>query len=104
MLSMGVTRLEIGVQTLYDEVYERIHRDHTVADVVEATQTRKESGLKVGYHTMLGLPGCDEPRDPAPFRTIFEGSDLTPDMLKISPCLVTPRTKPYEQWQQRQSK
>src|SRR2546422_810960 len=99
MLSMGVTRVEIGVQTLYDDVYERIHRDHTVADVVEATQTLKESGLKVGYHMMLGLPGCDETRDLEAFRTIFEGSDFKPDMLKIYPCLVTPGTKLHEQWQ-----
>src|SRR5437667_10480844 len=99
MLSMGVTRLEIGVQTLYDEVYERIHRDHTVADVVEATQTLKESGLKVGYHMMLGLPGCDETRDLEAFRRIFEDSDFKTDMLKIYPCLVTPGTKLYEQWQ-----
>src|SRR5438094_1663197 len=99
MLSMGVTRVEIGVQTLYDDVYEKIHRDHTVADVVEATQTLKESGLKVGYHMMLGLPGCDETRALEAFRTIFEGSDFKPDMLKIYPCLVTPGTKLYEQWQ-----
>jgi elongator complex protein 3 len=99
MLSMGVTRVEIGVQTLYDDVYENIHRDHSVADVVEATQTLKESGLKVGYHMMLGLPGCDETRDMEAFRTVFENSDFKPDMLKIYPCLVTPGTKLYEQWQ-----
>ena len=99
MLSMGVTRVEIGVQTLYDDVYENIHRDHSVADVVEATQTLKESGLKVGYHMMLGLPGCDETRDLEAFRRIFESSDFKPDMLKIYPCLVTPGTKLYEQWQ-----
>src|SRR5438445_12270142 len=56
MLSMGVTRVEIGVQTLYDDVYERIHRDHSVADVVEATQTLKESGLKVE----IGRASCRE--------------------------------------------
>src|SRR5881296_96235 len=99
MLSMGVTRVEIGVQTLYDDVYENIHRDHSVADVVEATQTLKASGLKVGYHMMLGLPGCDETRDLEAFRTIFENSDFKPDMLKIYPCLVTPGTKLHEQWQ-----
>src|SRR5213594_2595535 len=99
MLSMGVTRVEIGVQTLYDDVYDKIHRDHSVADVVEATQTLKESGLKVGYHMMLGLPGCDETRDLEAFRRIFGGSDFKPDMLKMYPCLVTPGTKLYEQWQ-----
>ncbi len=98
MLSMGVTRVEIGVQTLYDDVYERIHRDHTVADVVQATQTLKDSGIKVGYHMMLGLPGCDASRDLDAFRKIFEDSDFKPDMLKIYPCLVTPGTQLYEEW------
>src|SRR5437870_1280053 len=98
MLSMGVTRVEIGVQTLYDDVYERIHRDHTVADVVEATQILKDSGIKVGYHMMLGLPGCDAKRDLEAFRRIFADPDFRPDMLKIYPCLVTPGTQLYEEW------
>src|SRR6266704_3175616 len=98
MLSMGVTRVEIGVQTLYDDVYEKIHRDHTVADVVEATQILKDSGIKVGYHMMLGLPGCDAKRDLDAFRRIFGDSDFRPDMLKIYPCLVTPGTQLHEEW------
>ena len=98
MLSIGVTRVEIGVQTLYDDVYERIHRDHKVSDVVEATQTLKDSALKVGYHMMLGLPGCDPERDLDAFRMIFENPDFRPDMLKIYPCLVTPGTQLYEDW------
>src|SRR6267378_8113786 len=98
MLSMGVTRVEIGVQTLYDDVYEKIHRDHTVADVVEATQILKDSGIKVGYHMMLGLPGCDAKRDLDAFRRIFADPDFRPDMLKIYPCLVTPGTQLHEEW------
>jgi elongator complex protein 3 len=98
MLSMGVTRVEIGVQTLYDAVYDRIHRDHTVADVIEATQTLRDSGLKVGYHMMLGLPGCDADRDLDAFRRTFEHPEFRPDMLKIYPCLVTPGTALYEDW------
>lgn len=98
MLSMGVTRVEVGVQTLYDDVYERIHRDHTVADVVEATQVLKDSGIKVGYHMMLGLPGCDAKRDLDAFKRIFADPDFKPDMLKIYPCLVTPGTELYEEW------
>ena len=98
MLSMGVTRVEIGVQTLYDDVYEKIHRDHTVADVAAATQILKDSGIKVGYHMMLGLPGCDAKRDLVALRRIFADSDFRPDMLKIYPCLVTPGTELYEEW------
>ena len=104
MLGMGVTRVEIGVQTLYDDVYKKIHRDHTVADVIEATRTLKDSGLKVGYHMMLGLPGCDDRRDLAAFHRLFEDPDFKPDMLKIYPCLVTPGTQLYEDWKTGQYK
>jgi elongator complex protein 3 len=98
MLSLGVTRVEIGVQTLYDDVYKTIHRDHTVADVAEATQILRDSSLKVGYHMMLGLPGCDFDRDLEAFHEIFEDPRFRPDMLKIYPCLVTPGTQLYEDW------
>ena len=100
MLSMGVTRVEIGVQTVYNDVYDRIHREHTIEDAMEATRTLKDSALKVGYHMMLGLPGCDENRDLAAFRLIFENPAFKPDMLKIYPCLVTPGTQLYEEWKQ----
>ena len=98
MLSMGVTRVEIGVQTVYDDVYTRIHRDHTVADVAGATQTLRDSCLKVGYHMMLGLPGCDHQRDLNAFHQIFDNPEFKPDMLKIYPCLVTPGTGLYQEW------
>jgi len=98
MLSMGVTRVEIGVQTLYDDVYQRIHRDHTVADVEDAARTLRDSSLKVGYHMMLGLPGCDYQRDLEAFRRVFEDPTFKPDMLKIYPCLVTPGTQLHEEW------
>ena len=98
MLAMGVTRVEIGVQTIYDDVYNLIHRDHSVADVVSSTQTLKDSCMKVGYHMMLGLPGCDPDRDLNAFRQIFESPAFRPDMLKIYPCLVTPGTALYDQW------
>jgi elongator complex protein 3 len=98
MLSMGITRVEIGVQTLYDDVYQTIHRDHTVADVEEAARTLRDSSLKVGYHMMLGLPGCDYDRDLAAFQRLWDDPAHRPDMLKIYPCLVTPGTQLYEDW------
>ncbi len=98
MLSMGVTRVEIGVQTLYDDVYRRIHREHSVNDVIEATRVLKDSALKVGYHMMLGLPGCDQKLDLAAFDRLWSDPSFRPDMIKIYPCLVTPGTQLYEDW------
>ena len=98
MLSMGVTRVELGVQNIYDDIYERVDRGHMVQDVVEATRILKDSGLKVLYHMMPGLPGSDFERDLAAFKTIFTDPRFKPDMIKIYPCLVLKGTKLHEWW------
>ena len=63
MLGMGVTRIELGVQNPDDEIYQRVGRTHTVADVIEATQIAKDSGLKIVYHMMPGMPGSNPQKD-----------------------------------------
>jgi len=98
MLTMGVTRVELGVQNIYDDIYQRVNREHTVQDVVEATRIMKDSGLKVAYHMMPGLPGSTPKRDLNAFETIFTDADFKPDMIKIYPCLVIKGTKTYEWW------
>src|SRR5437879_13386327 len=95
---MVVHRVVIGVPTLDDDVDQRLHRDHTVADVEEAARTLRDSSLKVGYHMMLGLPGCDHDRDLAAFQRLWDDPAHRPDMLKIYPCLVTPEARLYEDW------
>jgi len=98
MLSMGVTRVELGVQNIYDDIYALVNREHTVQDVVEATQVLKDAGLKVGYHLMPGLPGSSFERDLKAFQKIFTDPDFKPDMIKIYPCLVLQGTQAYEWW------
>lgn len=98
MLRMGVTRVEIGVQTIYDDIYRLVERGHTVNDVVEATRTLKDAGLKVCYHVMPNLPGSNRERDIEVFRTLFQDSRFKPDELKIYPTLVLEGTKLYDMW------
>jgi len=100
MLSMGVTRVEVGVQNIYDDIYEIVNRGHKVGDVIEATRILKDSGLKVVYHMMPGLPGSNFKRDFEGFKEIFSNPDFKPDMLKIYPCLVIKGTKLYDWWRQ----
>ena len=100
MLYLGGTRVEIGVQSIYDDVLRRIERGHTVQDVVRATQTLKDSGFKVVYHVMPGLPGSDLDRDLEMIRELFSNPDFMPDMLKIYPTLVIKGTKLYELWRE----
>ncbi len=99
MLSMGVTRVELGVQNIYDDVYDLVDRGHTVQDVVDATRILKDSGLKVAYHLMPGLPGSNFERDLEAFRKIFTDESFKPDMIKVYPCLVVRGTKIYEWWE-----
>lgn len=98
MLSMAVTRVELGVQNIYDDIYELVDRNHTVQDVIESTRILKDAGLKIVYHLMPGLPGTNFKRDLKAFKKIFTNPDFKPDMIKIYPCLVIKRTKAYEWW------
>lgn len=98
MLSMGVTRVELGVQNVYDDLYSHVGRGHTVQDVAQATQVLKDSGLKVLYHLMPGLPGSNPERDLEGFKKVFTNPAFKPDMIKIYPCLVLRYTKTFEWW------
>ena len=98
MLQLGVTRVELGVQTVYDDIYKNINRGHTVEDVVEATQIVKDSGFAVIYHMMPGLLGSNFKRDLEAFEKIFNDESFKPDAIKIYPTLVLPETKLYHMW------
>ncbi|RLI26177.1 tRNA uridine(34) 5-carboxymethylaminomethyl modification radical SAM/GNAT enzyme Elp3 [Candidatus Bathyarchaeota archaeon] len=98
MLWLGVTRVELGVQTVYEDVYRLIERGHGLEEVVEATRIARDAGLKITYHLMPCLPGSDPGRDLEMFKTVFRDPDLRPDALKIYPCLVIEGTKLHEMW------
>lgn len=92
MLGLGVTRVEIGVQSLREEAYRAVNRGHTYADVVEAFRAARDAGLKIVAHMMPGLPGATPDGDVADLGRLFSDPDLRPDMLKIYPALALPGT------------
>ena len=98
MLKYGATKVEIGVQSIYDDVLIAINRGHDVDEVIKATKRLKDSALKVGYHIMPGLPGSDFQRDLKMFKELFENDKFRPDYLKIYPTLVVKGTKLYEMY------
>jgi len=97
-MRLGVTRVELGVQSVRDELLARANRGHTTAHVRAATARAKDAGLKVGYHMMHGLPGADFDSDVESFRTIFSDESFRPDMLKIYPTVVLKGTGLYDMW------
>ncbi|HPO06029.1 MAG TPA: tRNA uridine(34) 5-carboxymethylaminomethyl modification radical SAM/GNAT enzyme Elp3 [Candidatus Gracilibacteria bacterium] len=86
----GCTRVELGVQSLFDEVHEYTKRGNTVADIEKATYLLREAGFKIAYHLMPGLPGSDREKDMATVVNTFTKAEYLPDLLKIYPCVVTP--------------
>ena len=95
---LGTTRVELGVQTLRDDVLAAVNRGHTVEETIAATLAAKNAGLKVLYQMMPGLPGTTPESDLEDFRRLFEDSGLMPDMLKIYPTLVIEGTPLHEMW------
>jgi elongator complex protein 3 len=98
MLAYGTTRVEIGVQAFDDGVLEATKRGHNVADVVAATREAKDAGLKLCYHLMPGLPGMTPQKDVEGFARMFDDPAFRPDMLKVYPTLVLPKTPIYDEW------
>jgi elongator complex protein 3 len=98
MLNMGATRVEIGVQTLSDKILQKVERGHGVGETVQASKMLRDSGLKVCYHLMPGLPGTDPVSDLETFDLLFSDSRFQPDMLKIYPTIVVKNTKLYDWW------
>ncbi|MCI4319805.1 MAG: tRNA uridine(34) 5-carboxymethylaminomethyl modification radical SAM/GNAT enzyme Elp3 [Thermoplasmata archaeon] len=98
LLAAGVTRVEIGVECLHDDVLQAVGRAHGSGEVVAATRSARSRGLKVCYHLMVGLPGMNPASDFEDFRRLFDEPEFRPDMLKIYPTLVLPGTPLYESW------
>ncbi len=99
MLEFGATRVELGVQTLDDEIYHLVKRGHTVEDVVKATRLLREQAFKVHYHWMPGLPGSTPEKDLTMSEQLFNDARFRPDGLKIYPTMVVEGTE-LEKWQQ----
>ncbi len=98
MLRLGCTRVELGVQTVYNDVLEKIERGHSVEDSIRSTKILKDLGFKINYHMMPGLPEVSRKQDLDSLKSIFSNPSFRPDMLKIYPCMVLKGTKLYQLW------
>lgn len=97
MLDFGTTRVEMGVQTIDDNIFRLVRRGHGVQEVIDATRLLKDYGLKVYYHWMPGLPGSGVDHDLEMTRALFNDERFRPDGIKLYPTLVVPGTE-LEQW------
>jgi elongator complex protein 3 len=97
MLDFGATRVELGVQSLDDEIHRMTKRGHGVAEIISATRRLRDRGFKVYYHWMPGLPGSTPEHDLELSRQLFDDARFRPDGLKLYPTLVV-RGSELESW------
>jgi histone acetyltransferase (RNA polymerase elongator complex component) len=95
--SRRVTTVELGVQSMDNEVLQLSKRGHTEGDTIKAVQSLREAGFKVGIQLMPGLPGDS----PGKFReTVAKVLKLRPEMVRIYPALVLRGTE-LARWYER---
>src|SRR5579859_4075912 len=91
MLKYGCTRLEVGVQSVYEDVARDTNRGHTVKSVCETFHKAKDAGFKVVSHMMPDLPNVGMERD------LFQFQAPPPPLMHSSNGRNTSRTLPSDQ-------
>ncbi len=84
--SLGVTKVQIGVQSLNDAILKKIRRGHLVKHTVRAFKLLRQFGFKIQVHWMPNLLGATPKRDLSDYHKLISKPDFIPDEIKIYPC------------------
>lgn len=95
---LGATRVELGVQSVFDDVLKLVRRGHDIEKTKEATKILRQAGFKIVYHMMPGLPGSSADRDIEMFGLLFSDEGFFPDHLKVYPTVVLEDSELYKWW------
>ena len=95
MLNLGATRIELGIQSLDDDVLKFVKRGHGVKESAEAIKLLKDFGFKLNLHYMIFYYGKKELDD---MKKLFSDERFKPDMLKIYPCMIFSGTELYNEF------
>ncbi len=83
---LGCTKVQIGFQSLNDEVLRLNRRGHNVAATRRAVKLLRQAGFKIHAHWMPNLYGSSPQADIEDYQRMFTDPDFCPDELKVYPC------------------
>lgn len=86
MRMLGATRVQIGIQSMNDDVLRLNKRGHDVEKTKEALGLLRQAGFKILAHWMPNLYGSRPNMDIKDFDLLFNDLAIKPDELKIYPC------------------
>ncbi|MFH1510023.1 MAG: tRNA uridine(34) 5-carboxymethylaminomethyl modification radical SAM/GNAT enzyme Elp3 [Candidatus Nealsonbacteria bacterium] len=101
---LGVTMVELGIQSIYDDVLKLNSRGHDRKTIISATKILKDYGFKILYQMMPNLMGSSLKRDKETFKELFSNQDFQPDFLKIYPCALIKGTDLYKLYKKKKYK
>jgi elongator complex protein 3 len=96
---LGVTKVQMGAQSLDDRILMLNKRGHKAQDTLDATALLRAGGFKVVLHWMPNLLGATLDSDREDFRKLWQDGTYCPDELKIYPCQLLENTELYDYWQ-----
>ncbi|GAP41432.1 elongator complex protein 3 [Flexilinea flocculi] len=100
---LGVTKIQIGIQSLNDDILLSNRRGHTVAEALSATALCRAAGYKIVLHWMPNLLHATPESDREDFRKFWiqaeNGLGFCPDELKIYPTQLLINTDLYKEWE-----
>jgi elongator complex protein 3 len=102
--TLGVTKVELGVQSVYDDVLKLNRRGHDNQSTIDATKLLKDAGFKVSYQMMLNLPGSSQEKDFLMFQELFGKPEYKPDHLKVYPLALVRESGAYTLYKKGQFK
>ena len=86
MRRLGATKVQIGIQSMDDEVLALNRRGHDTARTRRAIRLLRGAGFKIQAHWMPNLYGSTPDKDREDFDRLFRDADCRPDELKVYPC------------------
>ncbi len=92
---LGVTKVQLGVQSLDDHILAMNKRGHTAQDARRALRLLRLAGLKLHLHWMPNLLGATAESDRIDFARLWDDPAFRPDELKIYPCALIKDTELY---------
>jgi len=95
---LGVTKVQVGAQSLDDRILALNRRGHTVEQMRRAVRLLRAAGFKIHLHWMPNLLGATPDTDRADFLGLWADPALRPDELKIYPCSLLKNAELYEYW------
>ncbi len=95
---LGVTKVQIGIQSLDDRILQLNNRGETVQDARDAMRLLRLAGFKIHAHWMPNLLGATPESDVQDFGRLWQDPALRPDELKIYPCMLVENAELYDYW------